>query len=74
MENRLLRLYGTPYGVLRERKPGGRDGLIDLAQSTWYALMAEGKAPAGIPIGRSVFWLERDLLEFIERAKQARLK
>lgn len=70
---KLLRLYGNP-GVLRERKENGRPGLIDLAQSTWYGLLAEGKAPAPIRIGRSTFWLERDLEEFIERAKNGKLK
>jgi len=68
---RLLRLHGDP-GVLRERKVNGRPGLLDLGPSTWYALVADGKAPSPIKIGRSCFWLESDIAAFIDRAKQKR--
>ncbi len=50
--------------LLRERDRRLKTGI---PRSTWYALMANGKAPKPIKIGeRSVAWLEDDLEQWIE--------
>ena len=62
-----LRLLGDP-GVLRDRKRK-RPGLIDVAPSTWWQWVSEGRAPAPIRRGRCTFWRESDIRSFMEQAQ-----
>ena len=43
---------------------------FQISKSHWYELIAEGKAPKPIKYGRSSFWSQNAISEFIEDLKK----
>jgi prophage regulatory protein len=57
-------------GIAREAE---RRAITGVATSTWYVLMADGRAPRPIRLGtRAVGWDRRSLFEWLETRKAER--
>lgn len=49
----------------------GPDGLLQISRSHFYALVAAGKLPKPIKVGKTSLWKESDLIAFLENAEKA---
>jgi prophage regulatory protein len=62
--------YPHPQRIVRERE---RREITGVSTSSWYKLMAEGRAPRPVRISEAaVGWLHSELQEFIEQRRAER--
>jgi predicted DNA-binding transcriptional regulator AlpA len=56
-------LEPTSQRTLRLPQIIGPNGLLPIARSTFYGLVADGKMPKPVKLGRISLWREKDLYE-----------
>lgn len=59
-----------PERLLRINQIVGRSGLIPVSRSTWYAMVAAGRAPKPIKLGRVSLWRVSDVRALIAEGRQ----